>query len=208
MKTRPKLKTSALLRGMMLGVHCVALLSWASTSEAELIGRYELNNTNLEDSAPLGRNEPIEVVTAANLGATGYTFSANAGLQVKSMLFNASDDASTIDDYSLLIDFSLSDVTGLNKIIDFKDRGTDASGLDSGIYVHKDGSAPSILKFFFAAGLVETLPRYAFNVNELVRLVITRDGGSNAFNAYINGDHEFSFVDDAASSNPDRAVFT
>ena len=112
------------------------------------------------------------------LGASTYSFAANQGLSLSSALSNNAT-------YSILVDFSFTDLTGYRKIIDFKDRGPDA-----GLY-----NLNNQLVFFNGGG---SSPPNTFQPNIFYRLVITRDNSTNAFDAYVNGVFQLTFTDSSS----------
>src|SRR5713101_4753955 len=62
---------------------------------------------------------PSLVADGGTQSGTGYTFAANQGLNLSSALSNSGD-------YSILMDFSFSTLTGFRKILDFQNRVSDA----------------------------------------------------------------------------------
>ena len=78
------------------------------------------------------------------------------------------------------MDFSIYEVSGYGKLIDFKDRSSDL-----GLY-NLNGS----LAFYNSAFTSGT----SFAANTLARLVITRDTTNNFF-GYVNGVQQISFAD-------------
>jgi hypothetical protein len=114
---------------------------------------------------------PTLVSNGGSLSASGYSFAANQGLS----LSNAIDP----NNYSILLDYSLSDTAGWNKVIDFKNLTS-----DNGLY-HQNGKLN-----FYPKGASNTT---SIGDNTPVRLVITRDGATTA--GYFNGVQEFSFND-------------
>jgi len=104
---------------------------------------------------------------------SGYTFGANQGLNLSSALMNPGD-------YSILMDFSFTDLNGYKKILDFQDRSS-----DFGLY-----NLSSTLDFFPVAAGGAT-----FSPNVLARVVLTRDAGTNAVTGYVNGAQQLTFND-------------
>lgn len=146
----------------------MGMFSTTPAEAATLTHLYQLNNT-LADSRPGG---PSLVSNEGTIGTGGYTFGSNQGPSLSNAI-NSSN-------YSILMDFSLNDVTGFKKLIDFKDRT-----LDSGLY--NFGGA---LNFYD----VTNNTKNAFANNTLARLVITRDTLNN-FAGYVNGVQQISFKD-------------
>jgi len=108
-----------------------------------------------------------------SVSATGYAFAANNGLHVSSAL-------SSILDYSLLIDFSFTTVSGFRKVVDFADRGS-----DTGLY-NLSGS----LDFFPVTSGPTVL-----SANTPARVVLTRDSASGTVTGYVNGVQQITFTD-------------
>jgi hypothetical protein len=182
MKTTTNLKPSAKSGGFQtrtirfFAAGLITLLM-SSNLQAQLTHLYNLNGSFADSFGG-----PALVPAGGTLNATNYSFGANQGLSLSSGLSNNAT-------YSILLDFSFSDLTGFRKIVDFKDRTS-----DNGLY-----NLNTVLDFFGAgaAGLAG-----AFVPNVLERLVITRDP-SNQFTGYVNGVQQISFADTAS-----LAVFT
>ena len=147
----------------------------ATQSFGALIHNYELNGS-LADS--LGG--PSFVAAGGTLNATDYSFAPNQGLTLSNALPNTGD-------YSILVDFSFTDLSGYRRILDFK-NGTS----DTGLY-----DLNSALNFYNI-----TTGAAVFAPNVAVRLVITRDNATDIFTGYINGSSQISFTD-----STDLAVF-
>ena len=160
----------------------VAAPFFAPSSRAELIHSYQFNNSLADElgGPSLVANGPGG---AGTLGASSYVFGPNQGLSLSSGLPDTAN-------YSLLVDFGFSEVNSYRKIIDFKARGT-----DFGLY-----NLNGALTFYSGLG---SGPAGTFQADTPYRLVITRDGGSNAFNAYVDGVFQFTFADSGSN-----AVFT
>jgi hypothetical protein len=148
----------------------LALLSGLlmTASGATLTHNYVLSNS-LSDT--LGG--PSLVADGGTQSATGYSFGANQGLNLSSALSNSGD-------YSILMDFSFTDLAGFRKILDFQDRTS-----DNGLY-----NLTAALEFFpVAAGSA------VFSPNVLARVVLTRDAGTTKVTGYVNGAPQLSFND-------------
>jgi hypothetical protein len=144
-----------------------------SASAATLTDNYVLTNS-LSDT--LGG--PSLVSDGGTLNASGYNFGVNQGLNLSSALSNPGD-------YSILMDFNFSSLTGFRKILDFENRVSDA-----GLYSFNGGQ----LDFFPAAAGSTSL-----SLNVLARVVLTRDSGTNTVTAYLNGAQQLSFNDSGSS---------
>jgi hypothetical protein len=163
----------------MVKTALLALLSGLlmTASGATLAHNYVLSSS-LNDT--LGG--PSLVADGGTQSATGYSFGANQGLNLSSALSNS-------DDYSILMDFSFSDLTGYRKILDFQDRAS-----DNGLY-----NLNTTLDFYpVAAG------GPIFSPNVLARVVLTRDAGTKTVTGYVNGAQQLTFND---STTP-LAVFS
>ncbi len=98
--------------------------------------------------------------------ASGYSFGADQGLNVSSFLSNTGD-------YSILIDFSFTDLSGYRKILDFQNLAS-----DNGLY----NLSTDLNYYNFAFG-----PNGAFTADTLARVIVTRDASTGLFVGYVNG---------------------
>ena len=177
--------------GKLANVNVAPLITQGVASSiviaSPLIHAYELNGTFTD---ALG-GSPL-IPTGGTISATDYSFSAvanpnNEGLSLSGGLASGTN-------YSIEMVFRFDTIppsfgSNFARIIDFKNRA-----LDTGLYVNGDA-----LTFFNqASGSGGT-----FQPGVDVHLVITRDGTTNQFSAYINGGLEFTFTDTA-----NEAVFT
>ena len=169
MTTVPRIKSrpSAIFAARVLVVGLFSLLT-STHLQAALTHLYDLNGSYAD-----AFGGPSLVPNGGSLNATNYTFAANQGLSLSSGLSNSAT-------YSLLLDFSFSDLAGFRKIVDFKDRTS-----DTGLY-----NLNAALNFYN----VITGPAGAFVPDVVERLVITRDA-SNTFTGYVNGVQQISFTD-------------
>jgi hypothetical protein len=145
---------------------------------AAVVHDYQLNGT-LADA--LG-GPALTAINAGGangtIGATGFSFPANSGLQLTGGLFNA-------DTYSIEMAFSFDSVSSWRRIIDFKDRST-----DFGLYNFDGG-----IQFFpFTTGST------IFTPGGMVNLIITRDDAIDAFNVYAAGVNILSLTDTAGDA--------
>lgn len=155
-----------------LAFAAAALLAATPGAAANLVADYQLNGT-LADS--LGGADITN--NGGTLGATGITFGANQGPSLA--IFNNTEV------FSIIIGFSFNELIGYRKILDFKDRTSDA-----GLYNLSDS-----LNFFpFNATVANQ-----FQVGVLHRLVFTRDAAGNV-NTFVDGNNGLSFVDSAGQA--------
>jgi hypothetical protein len=144
-------------------------LTFSAHATAALTADYRFQG-NLNDSLPGGS---ALISNGGTVGATTYDFSYGQGLFGSGILANGGD-------WSLVIRFLFTENSGFNKFVDFKNRGSDC-----GEYV-----SPTI-GFFCMTGSVG--PVFATDIFHDV--VLTRDGGTSAYNAYLDGSLVFSAVD-------------
>jgi len=159
------------LIAMALGM--VALTGRTAGAEV-LIHDYELNNT-LNDQ--LGG--PALVSAGGALSAAGYSFAPNQGLSLSGALPNAAN-------YTVDLSFSLQDLSGFRKIVDFQNLTS-----DQGLY-----NLDSALNFFN----FQTSPTTDFASNTLVRVDLTRDSATNLVTGYVNGVSKISFTDSGSAA--------
>lgn len=154
-----------MLKTAFLGSLSVLVMT---ASGATLTDNYVLSSS-LNDT--LGG--PSLVADGGTQSATGYSFAANQGLNLSSALSNSGD-------YSILMDFSYSTLTGYRKILDFQNRTS-----DNGLY-----NLNTALDFFpvsSGAGV--------FSPDVLARVVLTRNSGTNTVTGYVNGTQQITFND-------------
>ena len=171
----------------------IATTLFASTlANAALIHNYELNGT-LSDTlggpmlAPINRNSTN---ADGSLGATGFTFPTNAGLQLSSGLSPGS-----IANYSVQMRFSLDSITTNGgplapdwpwvRILDFKNGASDL-----GLYDY----AGDIQFYPYVTGST------IFLAGTPVDIIITRDGVTNLFNVYAGGSNVLSLLDSSGDA--------
>ncbi len=150
-------------------IFALAFFAVVPLSGATEIHRYDLNGTYTDFYGG-----PSLSPNGGTLHATNYTFGPNQGLSLSNALTNTGN-------YSILIDFSFTDLTGYRRILDFKDRTS-----DTGLY-----NLDTALNFYNHI----TGPPGAFATNVLARMVITRDSTTDVVSGYVNGLPQFSFVD-------------
>ncbi|KPF44586.1 hypothetical protein IP87_20830 [beta proteobacterium AAP121] len=156
-------------------------LAGGAQAAAVLVHDYQLNGT-LADA--LGGPSLVAISAGGpngTIGANGFSFPANSGLQLSNGLFNAAD-------YSIEMEFSFDAVTSWRRILDFKNRTT-----DRGLY-----NFNSAIQFF-----PDTTGAGIFSPGGMVNIIITRDGATDAFNIYADGVNILSRVDSG-----DDAVFS
>jgi PEP-CTERM motif len=106
--------------------------------------------------------------------SSGYTFAPDQGLNVSSELTN-------VGDYSILMDFSFTDLTGYRKILDFKDLTS-----DNGLY-----NLNTQMNYYnFVTG-----GPGAFSPDVPVRVVLTRDNATGDVTGYVDGVQQITFTD-------------
>lgn len=86
-------------------------------------------------------------------------------------------NAPVTDTYTVILKFSFSDIgpdAGYRKIIDYKDRGT-----DNGFYTYED------YIYFYELGDGSDAAGRFFSANEVIDLIIVRDGTTDNFKVYL-----------------------
>jgi hypothetical protein len=154
-----------LLTNLILGLSVVG-----NAQAATLTHQYDLNN-DLADT--LGGSSLVS--GGGTLSANGYAFTTTAQRDGGLSLSNAINSSQ----YSIVLDYSLSQAIGYKKLIDFKNRTS-----DNGLY-----NLSTNLRFF----PVVTGSTVIGN-NVPVRTVLTRDA-SGTVAGYYNGVQQFSFTD-------------
>jgi len=155
----------------------------ASVWGATLTHDYDLTNSlnDLIGSTPL-------VSDGGTISAAGYTFGADQGLNVSSVLSN-------VGDYSIVMDFSFDTLSGYRKILDFKNQAS-----DDGLY-----NLNTDLNYFnFSFG-----PNGAFTAGTPAQVVLTRDLATGLVVGYVNGTPQISFTDstnDATFTGPSGII--
>ena len=143
-------------------------LSLAANSHAGLVHLYEFNN-NLNDSV----GSIALVNNGGTLNPTSLSFGANQG-----PTFNG--EAGLAGNYSIGLRFSLSQLSGWRKVIDFNNRANDAGQY---LYFGRPNLYPAPL------GLGVVTP------DTTVDLVVTRDGVSGTYKTYLDGILQYSYGD-------------
>lgn len=157
--------------------------SAAPRANAAVVHQFQFNGNLNDDVGSL-----VLESAGGTIGAGSYSFGANQGLALRNSLINPGE-------YTLEMIFRFNALNGYRKILDFNDRAS-----DFGLYTFN-----GFLDFYVGA----TAPSSAFSPGEDVRLIVTRDGSSNLFSAYVNGVQQLSFVDSrslAVFSRPDRVI--
>ncbi len=138
---------------------------FALPANAAVIGDFRLDG-NLNNAAggalSLANN-------GGTLGATGITFAANQGPTISGFANPVA--------YSIELAFSLTDVGGYRKLLDFQNRGS-----DTGLYAL--GSALNFYPVVTGAG-------GDFASNQMVTVILTHDANSTM--GYVNGVARWSF---------------
>jgi len=151
----------------LLGL-AAALLSLASAPSASAQTHvYTLNNTYADSNGG-----PSLIADGGTLSGSGYTFAPNQGLTLNNAI-NATN-------YSIDITFSLTDLGGYRKLVDFGNLGP-----DSGLYL-----LGGQLNFYPVA----TGPTVV-SANQSVEVLLTRNGATNLVTGSLNGVQQFSFTD-------------
>lgn len=128
---------------------------------------YTLNNTFADANGGSSLSPD-----GGTLSASGYTFGPNQGLTLS--------NAINPTNYSIDMTFSLTDLGGYRKLVDFKNLTS-----DNGLYL-LNGS----LNFFpIATGPAVVAP------NQSVEVLLTRDGATGLVTGSLNGVQQFSFMD-------------
>ena len=152
---------------------CLALSP--NLSASTLVHTFLFNNSLADStgSATMSAN-------GGSLTATNYVFGANQGLTLTGV-------SNSLSDYSIEMEFSLANVNGFNKILDFKNLTS-----DRGLYVAFGG-----LRFFdLATG-------GSIAANTPVRVVLTRTAATDELRVWVNGATAFSVGDPLG-----RGIFT
>jgi large repetitive protein len=118
------------------------------------------------------------------LSRTVYGFTQNSGLQFD----NGAAGNFMGSSYSIEMYFRFTTNTGFIRVIDFKNRTA-----DSGLY-----ATSAVVQFYDELNINTT----AFATNEYVHLVLTRNGGNNEVNIYIDGSLAGSFTDNNGRALP------
>jgi hypothetical protein len=139
---------------------------------------YELRGTYADS---LGG--PAIVPAGGTLGPNGYTFGPDQGPSLSGAINPAT--------YSIEMRFRIDDNSGYVKLLDFNDRSA-----DEGLY--NLGGALT----FYGAGA--SGPDGALTAGVVHDLVVTRDGATNQFVAYLDGVRQFAFTD----TGPALATFS
>ncbi|MFG6441162.1 LamG-like jellyroll fold domain-containing protein [Roseateles sp. LKC17W] len=116
--------------------------------------------------------------TDGTIGATGFSFPKNSGLQLTNGSFNAAN-------YSIEMAFSFDEIGSWRRIIDFKERST-----DTGLY--NLSGAIAFYPYTTGSGL--------FAPGQMVNIIITRDDATDMFNVYANGASVLSLLDTAGDA--------
>ena len=183
---RRSLRACAQLAWLVLAVAFLAHTARAAT----VTHIYELNGSYADS---LGG--PRLVPTGGTLTATDYVFGnpanrVNEGLS----LTNAITDA---DDYAIEMQFRWTgDDYGWGRILDF--HSTHGSSPDAGIYTRS--STNQLIAWRLGHSPASVAP---MSISTDYHLVLTRDGATKTFTAFLNGTPQFQFVDAS-----DEAVFS
>jgi hypothetical protein len=155
---------------LMAGFVTAVTVMGTGIAEAAVLKNDYLLNGNFSDF--LGNGADL-VSNGGTIETTGYEFGANQGLSLSNTI-NAAN-------YTIQMLFSIDNVSGYRKLIDFKNLTSDRG-------VYNFNTAPSF--YPFAAGASNNI-----TAGSLTNLVVTRDSATNAFTGYINGIQQISFAD-------------
>jgi hypothetical protein len=148
----------------------LSLAAVPSAFSATLLHDYQLKNS-LSDQ--LGG--PDLTSNGGTLSASGYAFDKNQGPSLSSGITGTQTSV-----YSIMMYFSLTDLSGYRKLIDFANLGSDAGfynlSTDLDFYNYGASGTPDFVS------------------NELATVVLTRDG-SGTLTGYFGGVQKFSFDD-------------
>lgn len=163
----------------------LGLLAGACTLQAQLIGLYEFNG-NLNDTQG---NLPSLVPynhAASSYSAGVYSFSA-LGHPGSGLVLDVPLAELDPEEYSIGLRFSFSDLNGYNKIIDFKDLGSDL-----GLYYFND----NLNFYYFDSGALNV------TANDFYDVILTRTKATGEVSGFINSLHQFSFIDSSQAGVP------
>lgn len=140
-------------------------LAGSAHAGAVLVHDYQLNGTLADALGGPSLTAINAGGTNGTIGATGFSFPSNSGLQLANGSFNAAN-------YSIEMAFSFDSISGYRRIIDFKNRST-----DNGLY--NLSGAINFFPFTTGTGI--------FAPGGMVNIIATRDDATNAFNVYADG---------------------
>jgi hypothetical protein len=162
----------------LLATAAAALALAGGAQSAALVHDYQLNGT-LADA--LGGPSLVAINAGGpngTIGASGFTFPRNSGLQLTNGLFDAAD-------YSIEMAFSFDEIGGWRRIIDFKQRST-----DTGLY--NLSGAIAFYPYTTGGGI--------FRPGGMVNIIVTRNDATDMFNVYANGVSVLSLNDAAGDA--------
>ncbi len=156
------------LRQLCAAFAAATVLVVTNANGATLVHAYSLNGSPAD-----AFGGPAATLNGGTFGTTGYAFNTGTGLS-----FDLESTLAT--DYSIAMRFSLDNLSGYRKLIDFVNRAS-----DNGFY-----NLNSALDFYpVAAGSTTYLP------GQEISVVLTRDGATGLVSAYLNGVLQLSFTD-------------
>ncbi|MDB4913261.1 MAG: hypothetical protein JWM95_905 [Gemmatimonadetes bacterium] len=151
---------------------------------------YHLNNSLAEENGG-----PSLVANGGILSAVGYTFGANQGLELSGIW------GSGAASYTIVMHYSLQDLSGFAKVIDFKNESASCWQFgysDCGFY-NGNWTGPGQAVFYPTAHGFNDL----YSENTMATTVFSRDG-SGTIRVYVNGVKDYTDGDNAHQN----AVFT
>lgn len=166
----------------------------ATFARAAIIGNFDLTGGTYANSfGSLGALSPVSSGGTYAFNSGGWTWSGatapGTGVTVGGLPAN---DGATFGSYSIGIRFSLGQVTGYRRLVQYQ------SSSDYGQYV-VDGQ-------FQLYNNAQDSTGGSITANNTVDFVLTRDAGSRAVNAYLNGNSTpiFTFTDTSDSARTDN----
>jgi hypothetical protein len=151
---------------------------------------YHLNNSLAEENGG-----PSLVADGGTLSAAGYAFGANQGLELSGIFGGPATS------YTIVMHYSLQDISGFSKVIDFKNESTtcwDFHYSDCGFY-NGNWTGPGQAIFYSVAHGFNG----AYAENTMATTVFSRDA-SGTVRVYVNGVKDYTDGDNAHES----AVFS
>ncbi len=151
---------------------CLISIAAIVQANADVIHHWDFNN-DLSDQ----NGGPDAIITGGSLGPSGYTFDSQGYVTL------SLGGIIPADHYDIEIRFSLdANNIGYQKIIDFSNLVD-----DEGMYAYDN--------YFYFYDESPDLDNFTFLPDEMMTLRVMRDGASDKFTAYLNGNLLWDFVD-------------